>query len=283
MTLVSVLTPSLNQGRWLRDNIVSVRRQSYRFIEHVIMDGGSSDDSVAILGQCGYPGLVWRSERDRGQSQALNKALVDSQGEIIGWLNSDDAYYSTTTVEDVVRQFEANADVDVIYGHAAIVNAKGLLLQMIWVPPPSYKLMRLYNFVIQPAAFVRRSALVGGFANEDYDYCMDRELWLRLGQRHHFLRLDKVLAVDRHHLQRKAFTRRDVLVAETRRLSREWRIPMGAGVSIGVKALKVAMRLLGLSLIGQGSEPLAFEGYLDSRFRLMLRQLLVPRAAMPPG
>src|SRR5712671_7361166 len=90
--LVSVLTPSFNQAGWLADNLRSVAAQTYPSVEHVVMDGGSSDSSIELLERHERAGLTWRSERDRGQSHALNKAFALSSGEIIGWLNSDDAY-----------------------------------------------------------------------------------------------------------------------------------------------------------------------------------------------
>jgi len=148
--LVSVLTPSLGQARWLGDNLDSVERQTYDRLEHVVIDGNSTDGSVELLVGRSRPGLSWLSEPDRGQSHALNKAFVRSTGEIIGWLNSDDAYFGPTVVEDVVRIFEADPDLAVVYGHALLVNAEGLVLQTIWVPPFDSTLLRLHDFIVQP-------------------------------------------------------------------------------------------------------------------------------------
>src|SRR5918992_2241290 len=88
--LVSVVTPSLNQGRYLREAIESVRAQTYSPIEHVVVDGGSTDETLDILSE--YDHLRWVSEPDRGQSHALNKGFAMATGEIFGWLNADDAY-----------------------------------------------------------------------------------------------------------------------------------------------------------------------------------------------
>jgi len=101
MPLVSVLTPSYQQARWLGENLGSVACQSYPRIEHVVMDGGSSDGSVELLASASPP-VTWESEPDRGQSHALNKAYSASSGEIIGWLNSDDAFWDCDVVADVV-------------------------------------------------------------------------------------------------------------------------------------------------------------------------------------
>lgn len=281
--LVSVLTPSFNQARWLADNLQSVAAQTYCRIEHIVMDGGSTDGSVKILRGAG-PNVRWRSESDRGQSHALNKAFADSSGEVVGWLNSDDAYFGTDAVESAVRMFATNPDTDVVYGHAAVVNADGLILQMIWVPPFNYRLLRLHNFISQPATFIRRTALGGHVADEAYDYAMDRELWLRLGRDHRFARLNRVLAIDRHHLNRKSLSRLDLARADTRRLVATYGVPSGLWSRMRLKALKIAFRPAGLRLLPEALRiPLAFSGTVDSPWRLALRQVAVRRASMPAG
>ena len=102
---------------------------------------------------------MWRSEPDKGQSDAINKAFRASKGEIIGWINSDDAYFDCRVVEDVVAYFSAHPDVDVVYGHAAQVSEDGTIIWMIWVPWFMRRVLRIVNFIGQPVAFIRRSAL----------------------------------------------------------------------------------------------------------------------------
>ena len=280
--LVSILTPSYNQARWLPDNLRSVACQSYPRIEQIVMDGGSEDGSPDILRDAGES-VRWRSEPDRGQSHALNKAFAESKGELIGWLNSDDAYFGPGTVASVVELFKRRPEIDVVYGHAALVNADGLILQMIWAPPFSYRLLRLHNFIIQPTAFVRRTALGAVVADEAYDSAMDRELWLRLGRDHSFARLDKVLAIDRHQLARKTLAQPHLGKADTERLAATYGVPHGRLAWTRRKALKIAFRLAGLRLLSQAAGPLAFDGIRDGRRRLALRQMLARRAAMPSG
>jgi len=280
--LVSVLTPSFNQGRWLKDNLGSVARQTYPSVEHVVADGGSTDGTLEVL-RAARPAVRWASEPDRGQSHALNKAFRHSRGEIIGWLNSDDAYFDRHAVEAAVATFERHPDAAVVYGHAALVNAVGLILHMIWVPRFSLRLLRTHNFIIQPAAFVRRSAIERGFVDEAYDYAMDRELWLRLAAGHRFVRADRVLAIDRHHPGRKAYLRDDLRRLDTDRLVATYRVPDGRAAAVRRKALKIAFRGAGLGLTGQASGELAFDRLLDGRARLYARQAVLPRAAMPDG
>lgn len=281
--LVSILTPSFNQARWLADNLNSVAVQTYPYIEHVVVDGGSTDGTLEVLRGAAHR-LLWRSEPDRGQSHALNKAFADSQGEIIGWLNSDDAYFSPTAVEEAVRLLNRSPDINVVYGHAALVDAEGLILQMLWAPPFSYELLKLVNFIIQPTAFIRRSALKGGFLDETYHYAMDRELWLRLGRKHRFGRLNSVLAIDRHQKARKSIAGRDAAYADSLRLDHQHSIPRGRWSKARGRALTSAFRVAGLSLVPAAmGTSLAFNGRVDHPLRLLLRQALTPRGAMPTG
>ncbi len=282
--MVSILTPSFQQRRWLGDNLDSVERQTYQRIEHVVMDGASTDGSVDLLQARSRNGLVWRSEPDQGQSHALNKALEASNGEIIGWLNSDDAYYSVDVVQHAVNEFKSHPDVDILYGHALLVNADGLIIQTIWVPPFSSHLLRLHDFIIQPAVFIRRHCLVNGFVDETFDYAMDYELWLRLALRHRFRRLDLILAIDRHHHARKSYTLKEVGRSDLERLQRLYGARTNRIAVVARKVVKVATRLSGVGLIAECCrEPFAFEGRVDSTAGLLRRQLMVRRAAMPRG
>lgn len=278
--LVSILTPSFNQGRFLGDCVASVANQTYRPIEHIVMDGGSTDETIDILRDA--PGHVrWVSEPDRGQSHALNKAFAESKGEIIGWLNSDDAYFDAEAVAAAVRVFVKHPEVDLVYGHAALVNADGLILQLIWTPPFHYGLLRWGNFIVQPAAFVRRSAVTGLFADESFDFAMDRELWLRLGKERQAMRLNRIVAIDRHQLARKSLTRLDLAEADGKRLVQMYGVPAHGRQGWQRKAVRIGLRVAGVSLLRSASRPTVFGGRIDSCWRLAQRQVAVKRASMP--
>jgi len=282
--LVSVLTPSFNQVAWLVDNLRSVAAQTHPAVEHIVMDGGSTDKSVELLERHARAELTWRSEPDRGQTHALNKAFALSSGEIIGWLNSDDAYFGPTVVEEVVTLFESEPDVDVVYGHAVLVNANGLVLQVLWAPPFSRTLLRLHDFIVQPTAFIRREILGESFVDESFDYTMDYELWLRLALRHRFRRLNRIVAVDRHHGARKSSTMLEVGRADHARLERQYGVAHGPAGIVARKAWKIASRLIGMTAIRAAlNEPVAFPVVRDGGARLLVRQIATLRGRMATG
>jgi Glycosyl transferase family 2 len=202
--LVSVLTPSLNQARYLGDCLGSVATQTYAEIEHVVWDGGSTDGSVGLLRSAG-PGVRWTSERDDGQSDALNRAFAMSSGEIVGWLNSDDGYADRRAVEWAVGHFAAHPDVDVLYGETLLVNEDNVVLQVRAAPAFSLRLLRVVHYVIQPSLFLRRTALerLDTFVRNDLRFVMDRDLVLRLGVSARVEPLRRVVAFDRHQRERK--------------------------------------------------------------------------------
>ena len=109
--LISIITPSFNQGKFIEQTILSVLNQHYPNFEHIIIDGGSTDGSIEILKK--YPHLIWKSEKDRGQSEALNKGFEVAKGEIIGWLNSDDVYLDDTLFK--VTGYLKDKNIDGIY------------------------------------------------------------------------------------------------------------------------------------------------------------------------
>lgn len=281
-TLISVLTPSLNQARWLGANLASVRSQTYRYVEHIVVDGGSDDGSLSLLEQA--PGVVPLTEPGSGQSEAINSAFHRSRGEIIGWLNSDDAFYSVDTLKWVAKEFESRPDVDVVYGHAVLVNSADRILQMIWAPPFSRRLFTVHNFIIQPTAFVRRSAIVSAdLVRNEYLSAMDTELWLRLSKDHVFHRIDRILAVDRHHTGRKSLLRPDLAAIDRIALAAEYGVPVKPShMRARRKGVKIAFRWLGIRLIALDMRNRdAWSWKRDSVFRLLARQVASRRGRMP--
>jgi hypothetical protein len=249
LPLVSILTPSYNQATWLPDNLRSVACQTYSAVEHIIMDGGSTDGSVAILEAAGHS-ATWSSEPDRGQADAINKAFRTSEGEIVGWLNSDDAYFDCDVVGDVVRFFTANPGVDVVYGHCLQITSDGTAIQVLWAPRFDAELQKAVNLQMQPSTFVRRSALSDPMLDDSFNFAMDYELWLRLaseGRRSE--RIDRILSVDRHQLGRKSATIKDVNFAELERLAPMYGLHLGPEYDPQRSAFYRRQRLVGALLI----------------------------------
>jgi glycosyltransferase involved in cell wall biosynthesis len=222
--LVSILTPSFNQARFLGDCLASVQAQSYESLEHVVADGGSSDGSVGLLKDAGA-GITWWSSPDGGQGDALNRAFEASRGEIIGWINSDDALFSTAAVATVVDEFVRNPQIDVVFGNAAHVSVDGLILREIRPHrrPDWSVLSPDASPLPQPATFIRRRAVerAGSYMTRtDFELVLDVELWLRLAANGaEFRHVDHVIAVDRDYGERKTRTLAERLQEEVDELA----------------------------------------------------------------
>jgi glycosyltransferase involved in cell wall biosynthesis len=196
LPLVSVVTPSFNQGGWIEEAIRSVLDQDYPHIEYLVMDGGSSDGTLDVLRR--YDGrFVWTSGPDGGQAQALRTGFARTRGDILGWLNADDAY-QPGTIARAVAAFAASPQAGLVFGNAEFMDAGGNPLGHAAQVTPlddARRLLDLGDCVVQPAAFFRRAAYdaVGGL-DADLHWTMDYDLWLRLVQRSPARHLDQTLA-----------------------------------------------------------------------------------------
>ena len=192
---LSIVTPSFNTAQFLGDAIKSVLAQDWPRVNYVVMDGGSTDGSVDVLRSFGDR-IQWVSQKDDGQSDALNKGFARLGGDILGWLNSDDTYIPGA-FREVMEYFQAHPDVDVVYGNANFIDAAGNLIgPCVHIEPYSARRLFYYSdFIVQPATFFRRRAFeaVGGIDASLY-FGMDYDLWLRLATRFKFAYVPKLLA-----------------------------------------------------------------------------------------
>jgi glycosyltransferase involved in cell wall biosynthesis len=200
--MFSIVTPSYNQCEFLKKNIESVANQNYPHFEHIIVDGGSTDQSVNILKQ--YQHLKWTSEPDRGQSHAINKGFRAATGNIIGWLNSDDVYMPGTFAK-VDRIFKANLDVDFIFSHCLRIDAQDRILSMAQGKDPDiYKVLDYPNYIPQPTVFFKKEVFSRtGYLAEEYQYVMDFDFWRRIAKNHKMMLVNDIFAAFRMHGESK--------------------------------------------------------------------------------
>lgn len=208
--LVSIITPSFNQGKFIEDTLLSVKNQNYPNIEHIILDGGSTDNTIEILKkyEVGY-NLRWISEPDGGQSDAVNKGFRMTKGKIIGWINSDDVYFYKDTISYVVEQFIKNPSVDIIYGNDALIDEYSNIFYVRIFHEWDYKKLLRGFSIPQPATFFRKEVIVENLLDKNLELNMDFEFWLRLGKKYRFKHVKKVLAGNRLHKKRKRISREE--------------------------------------------------------------------------
>ena len=197
---ISIITPSYNQVEYIEKAITSVLHQSYANKEHIIIDGGSTDGTLSILQK--YDAIRWLSEKDRGQSHAFNKGFALADGEIIGWLNSDDLY-DKEVFTLIAEAFDNNPNVVAVYGGCINIDQHDRPLEVIPVPECSFKTMlrQGYSVIPQPSVFIKRKYLAeeSFVLDEKLNYSMDYDLFLRLLKKGPFLKIDKNLSFFRLH------------------------------------------------------------------------------------
>jgi glycosyltransferase involved in cell wall biosynthesis len=219
MTLVSIVTPSLNQARYLREAIESVGAQSHSPVEHIVVDGGSTDGTLDVLAE--YDSVRWISEPDRGQSHALNKGFALADGEILGWLNADDAYEPDAVAQAVTAFRDTGAAL--VYGDVMRVNDDRVNPRRVR-SRPEFDLWTELNLgcgIYSPSVFFTRAALDAvGPLDESLNLTMDYDLWLRIGKRFPVRHVDAVWAVQRIHDDAKTIRHYDDFWPERLAVSR---------------------------------------------------------------
>jgi GT2 family glycosyltransferase len=203
MKLVSIITPSYNQAPYLEQTIQSVLGQDYPRIEYIVVDGASTDNSFEIIQKYNDRLAYWISEKDSGQAEAINKGFARAKGEILAWLNSDD-YYLPDTISAVVKCFEENPDVVMIYGDMLAVDGDGQTINVLKYKQLSLEDLLCFQIIGQPSVFFRRSALEKtGLLDTSFHFMLDHHLWIRLAQQGRILYVPQVWSAARYHAQAK--------------------------------------------------------------------------------
>lgn len=175
---ISIVTACLNDGHYLEDAVLSVLRQNYENFEHIVVDGGSRDGTLALLRR--YPHLRWISEPDQGQSDALNKGFRMARGDLVGWLNADE-YYMPGALDSIARTAAEFPAADFYYGDCLFVDPEGRLQRAKTAHDFDYRVLLYYGcFIITAATFFRRELIQDGFLlDTDYRVVMDFEYFVR--------------------------------------------------------------------------------------------------------
>jgi len=202
--LVSVVTPSYNSGEFIEDTLLSVKNQDYPNIEHIIVDGGSKDNTLDILKKYeGTYNMCWLSEPDKGEADAVNKGFEMAKGEIIGWVNADDTYFDTKVFPHVVKAFK-KFEADIIYGDFVFINSTNLIMQVGLVPDYSYEKLLRWGYIPQGPLFFRKEVVKNNKLDISFHYPLDYEFWLRLGKRYSFRHIHRLLFCGRYHEKMKS-------------------------------------------------------------------------------
>ena len=217
------MTPSYNQAKYIEQTIRSVLEQDYPRIEYLIVDGLSTDNSVEVIKKyaktlesdsllseqkqaSAFQGRSidwWVSEKDSGQGDAINKGLARAKGDIIAWLNSDDTYLPGTLTA-VVKVFEENPDVVMVYGDMLAVDENGRTINTLKYKQLALQDLLCFQIIGQPSVFFRRDVLehTNGL-DTTFHFLLDHHLWIRIAQHGKILHVPQIWSAARYHAEAK--------------------------------------------------------------------------------
>lgn len=175
----SIITPSYNQGKFIKDCLESVRQQNYPEVEHIVVDAGSTDETIEVLS--GYPEVTWSSEPDKGMSDGINKGFLKATGDWLMWLNCDD-YMLPGALAKVAAFIDDHPETDVVHGDCVFVREdKTVIRRKYDHPVDEFTLLFVGCFIPSTSTFFRRRIIDdGNLLGISYKVCMDWEYYLRL-------------------------------------------------------------------------------------------------------
>lgn len=223
---IAIVTPSFNQAAYLEQTIRSVLEQDYPEVEYRILDGGSTDGSIEIIGKYGDRLAGWASEKDNGQADAIARGFAQSSADVLAYINSDDTYLPGA-FRAAGEAFAAHPDVDLIYGDVVFIDSDGRPLAIDVLPRFNIEDLKRVCVIPQQAAFWRRSAYeAAGGIDTSFQFALDYDLFLRLASGGRVLHVPRLMATFRHHAEAKTTRWREQWAKEdrllhTRHLGRE--------------------------------------------------------------
>ena len=217
--LVTIVTPSYNQGCFIRATIESVLSQDYPHVEYIIMDGGSTDETASVVKDYASR-LTFISEKDRGQSHAINKGFRMAQGSILGWLNSDDLYLPGC-IRTAVDAFQRNAAAGAVYGEGYLIDYSGNT-SCRFPHTEAFNLWRLVylsDYILQQSVYFRKDVLDDlGYLDEDLHYTMDWDILIRIGMKYQLEYVPEYMGCLREYPEAKSFSGGVARVREIQRM-----------------------------------------------------------------
>ena len=216
---ISIVTPNYNYGKFLEETIRSVLLQGYPNLEYIIIDGGSTDNSVEIIKKYEPWLAYWVSEPDEGQAHAINKGLQKTTGEIVAWLNSDDMY-TKNSISKAAQFIIKSSNVDIVYGDCLYIDSKGKKLKKF--KTAEFDQIKLFlGLIPQPSTFFKRKLLKYSYINESLNYTIDNDLWLKYNQKATFKYIPTILSYYRLHPSSKSIKKELLLRKEQCEVSLE--------------------------------------------------------------
>lgn len=202
---ISIVVPSFNQGRFIGETLRSIIDQQYPNLELIVVDGGSTDNTLSVIKQYEAHLAWWVSEPDSGQTAAINKGFIRSTGEIMAWINSDDLV-APGALHRVAGYFVKHPETQVVYGDRILINENGLEIGHWILPRHSSRVLQWADFVPQETLYWTRKAwyLIGSRLDEDFHFAMDWDFLLRLSAKQiNIQHLPVFLGLFRIHHQQK--------------------------------------------------------------------------------
>ncbi len=226
---ISIITPSFNQGQFIAATLQSVVDQKYPDVELIVMDGGSTDQTVAILKKFAKENVnnelltfIWKSEKDGGQADAINKGLKIATGDILAYLNSDDTY-ERDTFKIISKYFLSHPKVQFVYGHGKLIDPSGKKIGMYNDFQADFDTLHGSCPISQPTAFWSREIFEKiGFFDKSFHYTMDYDYWVRVSQKFSMVYLNEVLANTRIHPAAKTSSQTQKLYADAIRVQNKY-------------------------------------------------------------